>query len=241
MRQIYIGTAGWSVPTACAASFPTEGTHLERYARTFRCVEINSSFYRPHRHTTWTRWAESTPADFRFSVKMPRALSHDSGLICHREQLLPFLDQMRLLGERLGPGLIQLPPSQSYDPKLAPGFLETIRAEFSDGQLVIEPRHITWFSSEADRLLSNLRIARVVADPPICPTSLMPSGDPSLVYIRLHGSPRMYYSSYEDSFLERIASLIAEQSSATVWCIFDNTALGHATANALQLSHITRG
>jgi uncharacterized protein YecE (DUF72 family) len=68
----------------------------------------------------------------------------------------------------------------------------------------------------------------------------MPSGDPSLVYLRLHGSPRMYYSSYEDAFLERIASLIAKQSSATVWCIFDNTVLGHATANALQLSHITR-
>jgi uncharacterized protein YecE (DUF72 family) len=160
MRQMYIGTAGWSVPTACAASFPSEGRHLERYARIFRCVEINSSSHRPHLHTTWVRGAESTPADFRFSVKMPRALTHDSDLICHRDQLLTFLDQIRLLGKRLGPVLIQLPPSQSYDPKLAPGFLETIRAEFPDGQLVIEPRHITWFSSEADRLLSNLRIAR---------------------------------------------------------------------------------
>jgi len=124
--------------------------------------------------------------------------------------------------------------------KLAPGFLETIRAEFPDGQLVIEPRHITWFSSEVDRLLSNLRITRVVADPPICLASMVPGGDSSLVYIRLHGSPRMYYSSYDDAFLGRIASLIAEHTSATVWCIFDNTALGHATADALQLSRITR-
>ena len=238
MREIYIGTAGWSVPTGCASSFPSKGTHLERYGSTFDCVEVNSSFYRPHRHITWTRWAESTPANFRFSVKMPRTLTHDSGLICHREQLLPFLDQIRLLGERLGPVLIQLPPSQAFESELAETFLETIRAEFPDGQLVIEPRHITWFSSEADRLLSNLCIARVVADPPICTASLRPSGDPSLVYLRLHGSPRIYYSSYEDAFLERIASLIAEHSSAMVWCIFDNTALGHATANALQLSHI---
>lgn len=203
MPQIYIGTAGWSIPTACAASFPSDGTHLERYARTFRCVEINSSFYRSHRPTTWTRWAESTPTDFRFSAKMPRAVTHDSGLICHREQLLPFLDQIRLLGERLGPALIQLPRSQSYDPKLAPDFLETIRAEFPDGQLAIEPWHTTWFRLRSEPVAFESRHCARHIGSTTCPASLMFRGDPSLVYLRFHGSPRMYYSSYEDAFLER--------------------------------------
>ncbi|MEG9435042.1 DUF72 domain-containing protein [Edaphobacter sp. HDX4] len=235
MREIFIGTAGWSIPTAHAPKFSSAGSHLERYARIFHCAEINTTFYRPHRPATWARWAESTPPDFRFSVKLPRAITHDSSLVCEREHLLPFFDQIRTLGQRLGPLLIQLPPSQSFDPLRAPAFLETIRTEYPDGPIVIEPRHPTWFSSEAEQLLCHLRIARVIVDPPICPASLTPGGDPSLVYIRLHGSPRMYYSSYDDAFLDGIASLISKHSSATAWCIFDNTAHGHATANALQL------
>jgi len=240
MREVYIGTAGWSIPTFTASSFPSEGSHLQRYAAILNCVEINSTFYRPHRLPTWTRWAASTPANFRFSIKLPRAITHDSGLICEREQLLPFLEQLRPLGPRLGPLLIQLPPSQAFDPLRAPVFLETVRSEHPNGPIAVEPRHITWFSSEADQVLRDLRIARVVADPPKDPEPLAPGGDRSLLYIRLHGSPRMYYSSYDAAFLEQIASLIQTTPSTTAWCIFDNTAHGHAAANALDLSQMLK-
>jgi uncharacterized protein YecE (DUF72 family) len=75
-----IGCAGWSLRAEQAALAPSDGSHLERYARVFDAVEINSSFYRPHRPQTYARWAESVPADFRFAVKMPKAISHGKRL-----------------------------------------------------------------------------------------------------------------------------------------------------------------
>src|SRR3984957_19162317 len=75
-----VGTAGWSVPSRYAAEIPAGGSHLERYARRFDAVEINSSFYRSHQRKTYERWAQSTPQGFRFSVKVPKAMTHDQRL-----------------------------------------------------------------------------------------------------------------------------------------------------------------
>jgi uncharacterized protein YecE (DUF72 family) len=74
--RIFIGCAGWSIARAHAQAFPEAGTHLKRYAQLLPAVEINSSFYRPHRPQTYARWAASTPQTFRFAVKLPRAITH---------------------------------------------------------------------------------------------------------------------------------------------------------------------
>ena len=76
-----IGTAGWSIARADAASFPSEGTSLERYSRVFSGVEVNSSFHRPHRASTWSKWGASVPEKFRFAVKIPKAITHDAKLV----------------------------------------------------------------------------------------------------------------------------------------------------------------
>src|SRR5882757_510271 len=80
-KTVWIGCAGWSIPTHLADRFPATGTHLERYASRFNAVEINSSFYRPHQTKTYSRWADSTPADFRFSVKLPQEITHRRRLV----------------------------------------------------------------------------------------------------------------------------------------------------------------
>src|SRR5690349_12428290 len=72
VENVRVGCAGWSLPKEHADRFPAEGSHLERYAACFPAVEINSSFYKPHRPTTYARWAASVPPDFRFSVKVPK-------------------------------------------------------------------------------------------------------------------------------------------------------------------------
>ena len=81
VAEILIGTAGWSLPGAHFGLFPRDGSHLERYATRFSCVEINSSFYRPHRQETYARWAASVPENFRFAVKMPRTITHHARLL----------------------------------------------------------------------------------------------------------------------------------------------------------------
>ena len=240
MQSLFIGTAGWSLPKQHAAEFSSIGTHLERYAKTFNCAEINSSFYRPHRPSTWARWSSSVPPNFRFSVKVPRAITHESGLVCPNEYLRAFLEQIAALGDRLGPLLIQLPPKQTFEESIAQRFLESLRAEFPLGAVVLEPRHPSWFSPEVDSMLQRLHISRVAADPAIVEGGGVPGGDLSLAYFRLHGSPRIYYSNYDDASLKRIASAIGVLPSPSVYCIFDNTALGHATGNALEIARRTR-
>ncbi|MFD1787572.1 DUF72 domain-containing protein [Sphingomonas floccifaciens] len=110
-----IGTAGWSIPASERSSFPNEGTTLERYAAVMPSVEVNTSFYRPHRRQTWERWAASTPDDFRFSVKMPKEISHVRRLIDVIDPLDRFMDEVGGLEGKLDILLLQLPPSFAFD------------------------------------------------------------------------------------------------------------------------------
>ena len=234
---VRVGTAGWSIPRAVSDRFPGEGSHLERYARVFRCAEINSTFYRSSRSATYARWARSTPEDFRFSVKMPKAITHESGLTASREQVAAFFAEMEAgLGEKLGPVLVQLPPKRTFEAGLVRAFLERVRELRPEGGIVLEPRHPDWFGAEVEALLGELRIGRVAADPAPVPAAAVPGGWPGLVYHRLHGSPRVYYSSYAEASLDELgARLQAEAYAAEVWCVFDNTASGAAAADALRL------
>jgi uncharacterized protein YecE (DUF72 family) len=230
-RTPRVGTAGWSIPKQHAAAFPVSGSHLERYAQRFNAVEINSSFYRPHRRTTYERWAATVPENFVFAVKAPRAITHDARLIDAESALDRFLDEAGGLGSKLGPLLFQLPPGFVFDVRGTRAFLKALRARHH-GAVVWEPRHATWFTPRADSLLAEYRVARVAADPAVVPAAAEPGGWGGLQYFRLHGAPRVYYSDYAAGDIARYAQRLTAQS----WCIFDNTALGAATANALALA-----
>jgi len=229
-----IGTAGWSLPGPVQDQLPDGGTHLQRYAGRFPAVEINSSFYRLHRASTYERWAASVPAGFRFAVKVPKAITHDQRLVAADVLLDVFLADATALREKLGCLLVQLPPSLAYVASTADSFFRDVRARY-DGAIALEPRHASWFTSAAEDQLRAHRIARVAADPAPVPAAAEPAGWPELVYIRLHGSPDMYYSSYDEPYLDRLAERLrlAAARARNVWCIFDNTGRGAATPNAL--------
>ncbi len=159
-----IGTAAWSIPKEVAAVFPIGGTHLERYAQVFTGVEINSSFYRSHRVSTYERWAASVPDGFRFAVKVLKAITHDSRLSGTGDLLNRFLVEVGGLGRKLGPLLVQLPPSLSFAAGTADRFLRDLRA-CVEGPIACEPRRRSRFAPEIDGLLDELRIGRVAADP----------------------------------------------------------------------------
>jgi uncharacterized protein YecE (DUF72 family) len=241
MPYVHIGCAGWAIPREYVEHFPEHGTHLERYAQRLPAVEINSSFYRPHRPETYARWAASVPESFQFAVKVPREITHTRRLRNVAEPLDRFLSECMELGTTLGPLLVQLPPSLRFDVTSVEAFFTTLRAGFS-GSVVCEPRHASWFTDEAEQLLVHAQVARVAADPAPVPEAAHPGGWPGLVYYRLHGSPEMYTSSYSAAFLETLSQTLHVTAQAVpTWCIFDNTALGAAMANALdvyaRLSH----
>lgn len=236
--SVYVGTAGWSIPKAVQQQFPADGTHLERYSARFDAVEINSSFYRSHRAATYARWAESVPDDFRFSVKLPKTITHERKLQSVPPLLDSFLGECRALGRKLGCILVQLPPRLQFDMDISRGFFSELRGRY-DGPVACEPRNVTWFTRGADTLLREFCVARVAAEPAkAAPEAAHPGGWPGLIYYRLHGSPRMYYSQYEDAYLAKLATevLHGSQRNAAVWCIFDNTTLGYATRDALVVS-----
>lgn len=233
--EIRIGCAGWNIARLNQIHFPAQGSHLARYAQVFGCCEINSSFYRPHQWKTWARWAESVPDGFQFAVKAPRAITHESKLQCEPQALQEFLAQLAPLGAKLGPVLFQLPPSLEFSPKPAKKFLQQVRECFG-GSVVFEPRHPSWFGRRADTVLDDFSVSRAAVDPACVPAAGSLGGWRGLTYFRLHGSPRMYYSSYGKAFLRNLASeMKGLANSMPVWCIFDNTALGAATGNALEL------
>lgn len=237
---LLIGTAGWTVPREEADEFPGEGTHLQRYATRFTAAEINSSFYRPHRHSTYVRWAGSVPPGFRFSVKVPKEITHAARLKDPEAMLESFLAGVQGLGEALGCLLVQLPPSLRFDPVVARRFFTALRERYAGG-LVCEPRHASWLEPEADRMLTELRVARVGADPDRPAGARRPGGWPGIRYHRLHGWPKMYYSSYSTAELAEVAKQLADarEEGSLAWCIFDNTAEGAAIRNARELTRLS--
>lgn len=231
--MIHVGSAGWNIPRAHKHRFPLEGSQLARFAARLTGAEINTSFYRPHAPETYAKWAAAVPAAFRFAVKIPKVITHERGLTRAREPLARFLSETAGLGDRLGPLLLQLPPSHAFDARRVGRFLELLRGRHA-GPVVCEPRHATWTSAAATRLLVAFEVARVAADPPRAAGLDVPGGWPGLVYYRWHGSPRPYFSSYST---EQLADLAVKLSRSPVdaWCIFDNTGSGSAAANALDL------
>jgi uncharacterized protein YecE (DUF72 family) len=231
--MIRVGTAGWNIPRASRARFPEEGSQLQRYAARLNAAEINTSFYRPHSPDTYARWAAAVPRHFRFAVKIPKTITHERGLTRSREPLERFLHEIAGLGARLGPLLLQLPPSHVFDPRRVGRFLDLLRTRHA-GPVVCEPRHESWTTEAATRLLVRFRVARVAADPPRAAGLESPGGWPGLIYFRWHGSPRQYFSSYSAERLDALAVTL-DAARANAWCIFDNTGSGSAAANALDL------
>jgi uncharacterized protein YecE (DUF72 family) len=236
---IRIGTAGWTLAPQEQHRFPDGGSHLQRYSQVFDACEINSSFHRPHRPATYERWAAAVPAGFGFCVKLPKAVTHERRL-AHCEPLLrTFFDEAGALGGTLRHLLVQLPPSLAFDAEVAGSFFAALAALRGE-PVALEPRHASWFTPEVDAWLSARHITRVLADPVLHTAGRWPGGWPGRVYLRLHGSPRTYTSPYGDATLLALARRLrqAAREGIDAWCIFDNTARGAATGNALRLREL---
>ena len=234
--RIRIGCAGWSIASSQRALVGEGASQLARYATRFDAVEINSTFYRAHRASTYQRWADSVPADFRFSAKLPRTITHDARLSGVGPLLQAFLDEVGHLGDKLGCLLVQLPPSLAFDARTAATFFAMLRRRWHGG-IACEPRHASWFGARAEVLWQRHRIARVAADPALNASAAQPAGTATPAYWRWHGAPRIYYSDYADDTLRGLAERVVAATPHTdeAWVIFDNTALGHALDNAATL------
>jgi uncharacterized protein YecE (DUF72 family) len=235
---IDIGIAGWSIPAdyRASASTPAE-SHLVQYARRFSCVEINSSFYKPHLPATYERWGSCVPPAFRFAAKLPKDITHQHRLVSCHDLVRRFCGSVAGLAEKLAVVLVQLPPSLVFEPLSA----ESVFCQLHKGlkaRIVCEPRHASWFDAGVDRFLSGVGVTRVFADPPIGGPAKPQLQEKSFSYLRLHGRPHTYYSAYTSRYLCDLArrlKTVSPAADAHAWCIFDNTARGAAWPDALKL------
>lgn len=239
LSDLHIGCAGWGIPLLFRVE---EKIHnLKLYSRYFSCVEINSTFYRNHKMSTFENWASLVPANFRFALKVPRSVSHANKL--ETPKLIdPLIEGARVLGLKCGPILLQTAPSFEFEGPRLSKFIDYIRRSF-DGSIVIEPRHVSWFSKSALSLARRLDISLVAADPgpkKVFEAQAVLRGN-SVNYVRLHGQPKIYVSSYSEDFLRRLVRYwnLSKLSKPT-WVIFDNTAIGYSFANAIKLTQMSR-
>ena len=199
-------------------------------------TEINSTFHRSHRASTLQRWHDEVPPAFRFSAKLPKEITHTQRLRDSENAVDAFVRELAPLGRKLACLLVQLPPSFAFDVAVAAPFFRHLR-RVTSLSVACEPRHESWFSPEANALLLEQDVARVAADPARVSVGAEPGGAPTLSYYRLHGSPDMYRSAYTDRYIALLATRLRRDAAdgRCVWCIFDNTTLGAAAANALAL------
>lgn len=239
--MIRVGCAGWAIASRQAGLFGDGDSTLARYATRFDVVEVNSTFHRSHRPETYVRWAESVPRAFRFSVKLPKTITHEARLVRSAPLVRAFAKEVAGLGSKLGGVLVQLPPSLAFDARVAGAFFRSMTAEF-DVPIACEPRHASWFEPRVDAFWARLDVARVAADPPMHVADDTPGDAGRWRYFRLHGAPRRYYSSYDDARLATLAAALRAHDRARrpVWCIFDNTAHSHAVENAAHLCRLLK-
>lgn len=167
--NLYLGCPIWAYKGWVGSLYPPgtkQSDFLREYARRLTTVEGNTTFYATPNPETLERWRAEMPETFRFCPKLPRLISHAGPLMPHLDEALAFIQAMQILGSRLGPMFLQLPPR--YSPKLLDDLVAFLEAWPQEVRLAVEVRHPKWFESpHQERLietLENVGKARVVID-----------------------------------------------------------------------------
>lgn len=242
--SLWIGTSGWSYPHWRGVLYPSDAGSADRlriYAGTFRTVELNASFYHMPRPETFRKQAAQTPEGFLFAVKAHRSVTHEMRLAGAAERWAQFVSSAMELGPKLGPLLLQFPPSFRAQPALLEDFLFAHAADPRRRalRLAFEFRHASWFEEGVANLLRQHGAAFVVADSSRYPQApLEPQGP--FVYLRFHGPAALFASSYSQAQLEQWAARIRAWlgEGRDVYAYFNNDAGGCAVRNALQLREL---
>lgn len=236
MGKYFIGTSGWQYWHWKKVFYPenlSSKDFFDYYIKYFDTTEINASFYRDIRETTFLKWYQNSPKNFIYSVKLNRVVTHFKRLKVDRKTLDNYINKISLLKEKLGVMLIQLPPGLKFDVVLLEDFIGMLDKNF---RYAIEVRNQSFICNSFFEILSKNNIAFCIADSAgRYPYHEVITAD--FVYIRLHGHERLYASSYSDKELVNYARKIKNWNKKT-FVYFDNDFSGFAVLNALTLKKL---
>ncbi|MBN2105178.1 DUF72 domain-containing protein [bacterium] len=235
-RSLYIGTSGWNYSHWKDVFYPEilpQKKWLEFYAETFQSVEINNSFYVLPSEKSVRTWHNKSPKSFLFSVKASRYITHMKKLKDPEEPVRHFLDRMKVLDEKLGPVLFQLPPKWKCNPERLASFLDQLPEGF---RYTFEFREASWWNDQVSDLLKKKNAAFCIYELAGLQSPKWVMAD--FVYIRLHGPGSAYEGLYDNRTLAGWAGAISTwmRQGKTVFCYFDNDEAGYAVQNAQTLN-----
>jgi len=233
--RLFIGTSGWSYDHWEGPFYPVglaPEDRLDYYADRFSSAEINNAFYQLPEQEVLERWRDVVPADFVFTVKASRYITHMKKLNDPADSLQRFLARIRALGKKLGPVLFQLPPRWGYDGARLSAFLDMLE---KDLRYTFEFRDHSWLNDEAFQLLGDHGAALCIYDLDGFTSPRKLTAD--FVYLRLHGPDGPYQGSYDAQSLSGWAGALSAWSAKGIdgYCYFDNDEGGHAPCNASRL------
>lgn len=238
--QVHIGTSGWTYEHWLGRFYPNAAkgeSRLAQYARAFRAVEINATFYRMPTEVAMASWLDDTPDDFVFTIKTSRFITHLKRLRNPEVHIPIFFGRVSALARKTRAYLVQLPPNFRAD-------LPRLRA-FSDllppGRYAFELRHESWWADDIFRFLSERGHAFTLFHLAGRETPEVLTAD--WTYIRLHGPGAAYQGSYDDATLERWRDRIAgwRTEGRDVFIFFDNDEKAYAAEDARRLQAMLAG
>ena len=239
--MVVLGTSGWNYVHWYRRFYPlglAPREQLTYLARHFGSVEINSSFYRLPPEKYFQKWHSDTPEYFKFSVKVPRTVTHFKRLVDVEDDWAALLRATRPLQKKLSIYLCQFPPGyKATGDTLAQmeGFIALVSA--SQVRVAYELRHASWFEPAALKMFTRTRACLVQADSsryPHTPAGFAPA---AFSYYRFHGPRQLYASQYTDDELRGWAALMSTDRAAgkDVYVYFDNDMNGFAISDAKRL------
>jgi len=203
---------------------------FDYYCEHFKTLELNVTFYRFPQLSFLQNWYGKSPADFRFAVKAPRAITHYKKFNDTADLITSFYDTINQgLQEKLGPVLFQLPPSFIYDDEKLDRIINSLNPSFKN---VLELRHVSWWNSTVYEKLAKHHITFCGMSHPTLPDDVIQNTP--IVYYRFHGVPVLYRSPYSKDFLEKIINVVKQNPNTREgWFYFNNDfdAVGVANAN----------
>lgn len=233
--RLRAATSGWHYDHWKGPFYPerlAKKDYLRFYSERFDTVEINSSFYRLPGETALENWRSSTPPGFVFSVKASRLITHNKKLKDPGSTLPLFLERIRILGEKLGPVLFQLPPAWNLNAGRLREFLEALPKGL---RCAFEFRNAGWFTEEVYSILKGHNAAFCIYGLAGVESPRVVTAD--FVYVRLHGPSGAYSGSYSDEDILDWAKETAKWlgGGLDVYFYFDNDEAGYAVKDALRL------
>lgn len=239
--EYYIGCSGWHYAHWRGLYYPKglpASKWLQFYAQQFNTVELNNSFYRLPTEKAFVSWRESSPDNFAFAVKVSRFITHVKRLRNVESAPETFLSRARLLQNKLGPLLYQLPPNMKRNKEVLENFLSLLPREY---QHVFEFRHDSWIDDAVFDILRQYNAGLCIFDMPGFTCPLVATSD--FAYIRFHGSANLYASCYADEELAGWAEKIADlgKNLKAIYVYFNNDAEAFAVKNAMTLMNYLCG